>query len=78
MTPLGPVWVKFSFGGDCIVHTRIQVLFTRITETARYRAREGVIKFERRGGTTEWPYRVVAKRLTLQEAPRESHSYRRR
>ena len=78
MTPLGPAWLKFSFGADCIVRSRIQLLYARITETARYRAGDGVIAFERRTGTTRWPYRITGTTLTLHEAADEQYAYRRR
>ena len=78
MTPLGPAWVKFAFGADGTVESRIQLLYARITETARYRTGGGIVTFDRRSGTTRWPYRIVGSRLLLQEAANERYEYRRR
>jgi len=78
MTQLGPAWVRFSFGADCAFTSRVQLLYARITESGRYAAADGVVTFERRSGTTRWPYRVDGGRLVLQEAATERHIYRRR
>jgi len=56
----------------------VQLLYARITDSGRYAATDGVVTFERRSGTTRWPYRMDAGRLVLQEAATEEHIYRRR
>ena len=78
MTPLGPAWVRFSFGADCTFRARVQLLYFRFTESGRYSAQDGTLTFDRQSGATRWPYRAAARRLVLQEAPDERHVYRRR
>ena len=78
LTPLGPVWMKFSMRGDCSFSARVQMLFFRFTERGQYRASEGRIVFEREPGQTMWPYKLEGDVLHLTEAPREVYAYRRR
>ena len=78
MTPLGPVWLRFSFTADCHYTSRVQLLFARITESGAYSARDDIVSFDRQPGATRWPYRVRGDGLVLQEARDESYRYRRR
>ena len=78
LTPLGPAWMKFSFRGDCSFSARVQMLFFRFAERGQYRAADGRIVFERKGGRTDWPYVLAGDVLRLTEAPSEVHTYRRR
>jgi len=77
MTPLGPAWVRVSFAADCQFTMRIQRLYARIRESGHYGVKDGVVIFERRSGTTRWPYRVDGVRLELQEAADERYVYER-
>ena len=78
MTQMGPAWLRFSFAPNCTFTARVQLLFARFTESGRYAAVDSVVTFERRSGTTRWPYRIAAGRLVLQEAATERYAYRRR
>ena len=78
LSPLGPVWMKFSMRGDCSFSARLQMLFFRFTERGQYRASEGRIVFEREPGQTVWPYKLEGELLHLTEAPSEVYAYRRR
>ena len=78
LTPLGPVWMKFSMRDDCSFSARLQMLYFRLTERGQYRATEGRIVFEREGGQTVWPYTLEGDVLHLTEAPTEVYAYRRR
>jgi hypothetical protein len=78
MTQLGPAWVRFSFGADCTIRARVQLLYFRFTESGRYSAQNGVVMFDRQSGVMRWPYLIEGQRLVLQEAPDERHVYRRR
>jgi len=78
VSPLGPVWMKFSMRRDCSFSARVQMLFFRFTERGQYHASEGRLVFEREPGQTVWPYKLEGDVLHLTEAPTEVYAYRRR
>jgi hypothetical protein len=77
MTQLGPAWIHLSLGADCISRARIQLLFTRITMTSRYQAREGAVTFFETSRDWRCPYRLIDGHLELQEAADERNTYSR-
>lgn len=74
---LGPGWITLNLACDCTFDTRIRLLWMGIREQGFYRIDGGSIHFERRGGTTSWPFGFEGASLRLEEAPGEFHIYRR-
>ncbi|HYG62565.1 MAG TPA: hypothetical protein VEL74_08275 [Thermoanaerobaculia bacterium] len=77
MSQLGPAWVSLTFACDCTFTSSTRLPWQRIHEQGIYSLEDGVIHFERRGGTTIWPFGIDGASLRLEEAPGEFHSYRR-
>jgi hypothetical protein len=77
MTQLGPAWVEYSFGCDCSVKTRVQLMWMRITERARYSTNAGEIHYDRKGGPMKQSYRFDGEKLMLTDAPGEVYAHTR-
>ena len=74
---LGPAWMSLTLDCDCTARVVSQLLFFRYSEVVPYRIEDDELVFTREHSETRWPFSFNAKTLIVQEAPSESHRYRR-